>query len=97
MNIHLSVFKFFSKISISRARSLPYLGPKVWDILPNICKVIYGQEKFKKAIKKGKPEYCPCRIWREYIENVGLYGKQCLNYLLAKYGLLYLKLILVPP
>ena len=51
--------------------SLSYLGPKVWDILPNIYKNIYGLHKFKKAIKKWKPENCPCRICKKYIANVG--------------------------
>ena len=36
--------------------SLYYLGPKIWDILPNIYKNIDGLHKFKKAIKKWKPE-----------------------------------------
>ena len=37
--------------------SLSYLGPKVWDTLPNIYKIIYGIDKFKK-----------CK-YRFYIEN----------------------------
>ena len=40
--------------------SLSYLGPKVWNILPNIYRNIDGLHKFKKTIKKWK-----------YIEFVG--------------------------
>ena len=32
--------------------NLTYLGPKVWDILPNIYKNIDSLNKFKAAIKK---------------------------------------------
>ena len=62
--------------------SLSYLGPKVWDILPNIYKNIDSLHKFKKAIKKWKPENCPCRICKKYNANVGFIWKtkQCLNY-----------------
>ena len=37
---------------------LSYLGSKVWDVLPNIYKNIDGLQKFKKAIKKWKPDNC---------------------------------------
>ena len=51
--------------------SLSYLGLKVWDILPNTYKNIDGLHKFKKAIKKWKPENCFCRICEKYIVNIG--------------------------
>ena len=35
------------------AKSLSYLGPKIWDILPNIYKNVDGLGKFKKTIKNG--------------------------------------------
>ena len=44
---------------------------KVWDILPNIYKDIDGVDKFKKVIKKGKPDNYPCRICKKYMTNVG--------------------------
>ena len=62
-----------------------YLGPKVWDILPNIYKNINDLRKFKKAIKKWKHENCPCRICKKYIANVGFIQKTMLELFLAKY------------
>ena len=50
-----------------RHESLSYLGPKIWDILQNIYKNIDGLQKFKKPIKKCKPDNCPCRICKKYI------------------------------
>ena len=51
--------------------SLFYLGPKVWDILPNIYKDMDSLHKLKKAIKKWKLENCPCRICEKCIANIG--------------------------
>ena len=52
--------------------TIRYLGPIVWDeILPNEYKSIETLEKFKMAIKKWKPENCPCSLCREYIHGVG--------------------------
>ena len=69
----LSIFLVFIKVSI--LRSPCYLGPKVWDILPNILKYRDGLYKFKKAIKKWKPENCPCRTCEKYtLQLLILYG-----------------------
>ena len=51
--------------------SISYLGPKIWDILPQELKVIDNLAFFKKEIKKWKPENCPCRLCKIYIENLG--------------------------
>ena len=51
--------------------SISYLGPKIWDILPEKLKNIDNLEHFKKEIKTWKPDNCPCRLCKVYIESVG--------------------------
>ena len=51
--------------------SISYLGPKKWDIVPEKLKNIDSLELFKKEIKTWKPDNCPCRLWKVYIESVG--------------------------
>ena len=51
--------------------SISYLGPKIWNILPEKLKKIEDLEHFKKEIKTWKPDNCPCRLCKDYIESVG--------------------------
>ena len=51
--------------------SISYLGPKIWDILPEKLKNIENLEHFKKSIKTWKLDNCPCRLCKVYIESVG--------------------------
>ena len=51
--------------------SISFLGPKIWDILPEKLKNIENLALFKKEIKTWKPDKCPCRLCKVYIENVG--------------------------
>ena len=51
--------------------SISYLGPKIWDILPEKLKNIDNLEHFKKEIKTWKSDNCPCRMHKVYIESVG--------------------------
>ena len=51
--------------------SLSFLGPKIWDILPDIYKGLPDLNSFKKALKKWRPANCPCRICKVYIANFG--------------------------
>ena len=51
--------------------SISYLGPKIWNILPEKLKNIEDLEHFKKEIKTWKPDNCPCRLCKVYIESVG--------------------------
>ena len=32
-------------------------------------------DKFKKAIKQWKPEDCPCRLCKVFVQNAGFLGK----------------------
>ena len=52
--------------------SLSYLGPKLWDILPEKLRNMDNLESFKKEIKTWRPDNCPCRLCNKvYIEGVG--------------------------
>ena len=44
--------------------SVRYLGSKIWEIIPAYKKELDNIDKFKIAIKKSKPESCPCRLCR---------------------------------
>lgn len=50
--------------------SLKYLGPKLWNNIPEDIKSSPTLEIFKTNIKKWKPD-CPCRLCKSYIQGVG--------------------------
>ena len=51
--------------------SLSFLGPKIWDILPDTYKDLPDLGSFKVALKKWRPVNCTWRICKVYIANVG--------------------------
>ena len=51
--------------------SISFLGPKIWDILPEKLKNMETLDAFKKEVKTWKPDNCPCRICKVFIEGVG--------------------------
>ena len=51
--------------------SIRYLGPKIWDSLPQSLKNKEPVDSFKTAIKTWKPNRCPCRICKTYLQNIG--------------------------
>ena len=52
-------------------QSVRYLGPKIWELVPNNIKYSNSLSKFKKVIKSWKREACPCRLCKTYIAQVG--------------------------
>ena len=46
--------------------SLWFIGPKIWDILPDATDL----NSFKVVLKKWRPVDCPCKICKVYIANV---------------------------
>ena len=70
--------RLISQFSRSQVRSIhhgteriSYLGQKIWDILLDDYKTIGNLDTFKVKIKKWKPENCPCRLCKVYIDRVG--------------------------
>ena len=51
--------------------SLKYLGPLIWDLIPNGIKSIGNLEQFKSEVRKWSPEKCPCRLCKNYVEGLG--------------------------
>ena len=51
--------------------SVSYLGPKIWDLVPNEIKKSQSLNGFKFTIKRWVPEGCLCRIWKIYLGQVG--------------------------
>ena len=48
-----------------------YLGPQIWDLVPNEIKESESLKGFKFKIKRWVPEGCPCRIFKRYLGQVG--------------------------
>ena len=53
------------------SESITFLGPKIWNILPERLENTNSVEAFKLQIKKWKPENCSCRLCKVYVQNVG--------------------------
>ena len=51
--------------------SVRFLGPEMWGILPNDLKNKESVDSFKTVIKRRKPESCPCRLCKTYLQNNG--------------------------
>ena len=51
--------------------TLRFMGPKIWDIIPNSIKKASSLSIFKNKIKNWVPEDCPCRLCKDYVQGVG--------------------------
>ena len=51
--------------------SLSFLGPTIWELVPEDAKQSESLEIFKKKIKQWVPSRCPCRLCRIYLQNIG--------------------------
>jgi len=56
---------------LNGTESISFLGPKIWNIVPDELKTLENLETFKTKIKNWIPEDCPCRICKCYIQGVG--------------------------
>ena len=50
--------------------SISYLGPKIWDIVPEEFKNKKSLNSFKESIKMWVPTNCPCRLCKVYLDGV---------------------------
>ena len=53
------------------AKSLKFLGPKIWALVPHEMKQLESLGKFRNPIKQWKPRSCPCRLCKRYIHRIG--------------------------
>ena len=52
-------------------QSVRYIGPKIWELVPNNIKYSDSLSKFRKLIKSWGLEVCPCRLCKTYIAQLG--------------------------
>ena len=55
--------------------SVRFSEPKIWESFPNGLKKKESFDNFKTAIKRWKPESCPCRLFKTYLQNIRDRGK----------------------
>ena len=51
--------------------SITYLAPRIWKLVPRTIKESTTLTSFKTAIKTWVPNDCPCRLCKQYVQNVG--------------------------
>ena len=51
--------------------TLSYLGPKIWNIIPNEIKYSATLIVSKQKIRRWKPDKCPCKLCKTYVAGVG--------------------------
>ena len=51
--------------------SFRWLGPKIWELIPDNVKHAKSLSAFKNALKKLNIDKCPCKLCRDYIQGVG--------------------------
>ena len=67
---------FFKRPNVNKVHmgeeSISYFGPIVWDrMLPENIRSITTLEEFKVQINKWIPDNCPCRLCKNYVQNLG--------------------------
>ena len=55
--------------------SISYLGPKIWDIVPEGFKHKKSLNSFKESIQMCVPTNCPCRLCKFYLDGVGFISR----------------------
>ena len=64
--------------------SVSYLGPKIWDLVPNEAKESESFNVFKFKIKKWVSEECPCRICKIYLGQANRVYNNIKNWFLVQ-------------
>ena len=59
------------KSVFSGTETISYLGPKIWEQVPNEINNSASINIFKNKIKDWIPNECPCRLCKIYIANLG--------------------------
>ena len=50
---------------------ISYLGPKIWNMVPEEMEQKPSLFAFKRKIEQWVPDNCPCRICKNYLPNIG--------------------------
>ena len=56
-----------AKTVFSGRESIKFLGPKIWELIPDEMSLW----EFKRATKLWKPTSCPCRLCKQYFYKIG--------------------------
>ena len=51
--------------------TISYMGPQIWNLIPERLRSLETLNKFKKRNKKWKYDACLCRMCKTYIQHVG--------------------------
>ena len=69
---HITCFKIPLVNSVYNGiERITFLGPKVWELIPEEVKQKESLNAFKDAIKKWSPTNCPCRLCKYILHGVG--------------------------
>ena len=61
----------FVRTVFSGTESIKFLGPKIWELMPDEIKELESLWKFKRAIKLCKLTCCLCRLCKQYFYGIG--------------------------
>ena len=48
-----------------------FFGSKIWRYMPSELKESTSLNEFRSKIKTWKPENCPCKLWKIYLQRIG--------------------------
>ena len=54
----------------SGTESIKFLGPKIWELIPDEMKKLENKWEFKRAIKLWKPVSYSCRLCKQYFYGI---------------------------
>ena len=81
VNYNIRLQKDFSLRSVNTSsyglRSLRYLAPKIWNLVPQDIRSAKSLSQFIRKIKSWIPDSCPCILCRTYIGQVGYLNQTC--------------------
>ena len=55
----------------SGTESITFLGPKIWELIPDEMKELESLWEIKIAMKLWKATSCPCRLCKQYFYGIG--------------------------
>ena len=51
--------------------TVSYMGPKIWELVPDNIKQSTSLFEFKRKIKEWKPQRCPCKLCKIFVPELG--------------------------
>ena len=60
-----------AKTMYNGTKTFTFLGPRIWEIVPDYFEKSNSFEEFKLEIKLWNPENCPCKLCKRFLPQVG--------------------------